>query len=258
MIISGKGGVLSGTQHESSWKKIQTIEAPKPSGPVAAEPQFPPPTFISHLNNVELKEGEKAHFECKVEPSKDPSLKIEFYHNGKPLEAGMTGETWIFSSIFISYSVMTGSKYVVTVDFGFVSLDILYTYPADSGIYMCKAVSSQGEAVTTGTLKCQGNSKKYLKKDLSMDTHGFIAGKDSIITEAQHVRGAAKIAELEAGKPAAPEAPEKPKVAPIFTGTLPNLLTLQEGQAAHFEATVEPTDVQVEWYHNGQAVTASK
>lgn len=52
------------------------------------EAAYEQPIFISHLNNLELKEGAAAHFECRVEPYRDPKLKIEFQLNGKPLPAG--------------------------------------------------------------------------------------------------------------------------------------------------------------------------
>ncbi len=106
---------------------------------------------------------------------------------------------------------------------------------------MCKATSSEGEAVTSATLKCQAN--------------------DAVISSPQHAAGAAKVAELEAPKPLAPEAPEPVKVAPIFTKEFGDLGEFYEGQSAHFEATVEPVDdpsLKTEWYHNGKPVSASK
>ena len=41
--------------------------------------------FIFKGNSV-LAEGQVAHFEAQIEPIHDPSLKIEFFHNGKPLK----------------------------------------------------------------------------------------------------------------------------------------------------------------------------
>jgi hypothetical protein len=37
---------------------------------------FDSPVFISHLNDVECKENENVHFDCRVEPSKDATMKI--------------------------------------------------------------------------------------------------------------------------------------------------------------------------------------
>ena len=50
--------------------------------------------FLSYFNKFipELKgtstmaEGQVAHFEAQIEPIHDSNLKIEFFHNGKPLK----------------------------------------------------------------------------------------------------------------------------------------------------------------------------
>ena len=41
-------------------------------------------------------------------------------------------------------------------DFGYVALDILWTYPEDSGTYMCKATNKHGTATTEAHIKCYG------------------------------------------------------------------------------------------------------
>lgn len=50
-------------------------------------------------------------------------------------------------------AIKTGHRFRTTHDFGYVALDILYTYPEDSGTYMCKATNLAGEAVNTCTIK---------------------------------------------------------------------------------------------------------
>lgn len=50
-------------------------------------------------------------------------------------------------------AVKTGHRFRKTHDFGYVALDILYTYPEDAGTYMCKATNLAGEAVNTCTIK---------------------------------------------------------------------------------------------------------
>lgn len=61
---------------------------------------------------------------------------LEWFVNGKPLPSG--------------------SRYKSTYDFGYVSLDINHAYAEDSGIYMCKATNSKGNASTSGSLRCHG------------------------------------------------------------------------------------------------------
>jgi titin len=46
------------------------------------------PVFTSTLKSVELKEGQKAHFECRIIPVSDPTLKIQWLLNGKPIKQG--------------------------------------------------------------------------------------------------------------------------------------------------------------------------
>ena len=46
------------------------------------------PVFTSSMKGVELKEGQKAHFECRIIPVSDPTLKIQLLHNGVPVKQG--------------------------------------------------------------------------------------------------------------------------------------------------------------------------
>ena len=56
--------------------KIQQLEAPRDVTVPETEVEYDGPLILGHLNNLELNEGESGHFECKVEPYKDPTLKI--------------------------------------------------------------------------------------------------------------------------------------------------------------------------------------
>jgi hypothetical protein len=47
------------------------------------------PTFVRSLTNLEeAMEGGNAHFEAQVTPVNDPTLRIEWYFNGKQLTSG--------------------------------------------------------------------------------------------------------------------------------------------------------------------------
>lgn len=59
---------------------------------------------------------------------------------------------WLQTVIIIFY-VFSGSRFHVTHDFGFVTLDIHSVITEDSGVYMCKAVNNAGEAVSSTSLK---------------------------------------------------------------------------------------------------------
>lgn len=92
------------------------------------------PVFLTPLCNLDyIKESEHAHLECRIEPINDPNLKVEWFVNGMTLK--------------------TGHRFRTTHDFGYVALDILYSYSEDSGTYMCKATNLAGEAVNTCTIR---------------------------------------------------------------------------------------------------------
>lgn len=82
-----------------------------------------------------LKEGDHAHLECRVEPINDPNMRIEWFVNGVAIRAG--------------------HRFRTTHDFGYVALDVLYTWGEDTGTYMCKATNLLGEAINTTTINVQ-------------------------------------------------------------------------------------------------------
>lgn len=85
------------------------------------------PFFSTQLNGpTEIIEGQSAHYECRIEPYPDSNLKVEWFHDGKPLT--------------------TGHRFRTAYDFGFASLDILTAYAEDSGTYTCKATNLIGQA----------------------------------------------------------------------------------------------------------------
>ncbi|KAG0723051.1 Titin [Chionoecetes opilio] len=210
--------------HPDAMKKIGELETPKTETVTTKEPVFEIPMFISHLNDVENTEGDNAHFECRVEPSRDPTMKIDWSINGKPLRAA--------------------TRYAAQYDFGFVSLDCTHCYAEDSGVYTCRATNSKGSASTSGTLKC------ISKANLYFDT--------------QHPQGRAGLEKVEEAERAywakyqkeASEA-EVSFAKPFFTRPLQPSFSLNENQALHMEANVEPKqdpDLKIEWFLNGKVL----
>jgi hypothetical protein len=65
-----------------------------------------------------LKEGQAAHLECRLEPINDPTMTVEWFVNG--------------------VAIQTGHRFRMTNDFGYIALDILYAYPEDTGTYMIR------------------------------------------------------------------------------------------------------------------------
>jgi titin len=96
-----------------------------------------PPKFKTHFSSqLHLKECEPTHFDAKLIPIGDPTMRIEWFRNGEPLRQA--------------------NRYIVKYDFGLVSLDMLWVYPEDDGIYECVATNAVGQDRTRTELKCKG------------------------------------------------------------------------------------------------------
>lgn len=98
---------------------------------MAEKPQFGKP-----LKNAQVTEGFPVHLEATLTPVNDPTMRVEWYCNGR--------------------SIPQGHRFKTTYDFGYVALDILYAYAEDTGTYMCKAINAVGEAVTTSSVQVDG------------------------------------------------------------------------------------------------------
>ena len=84
------------------------------------------PEFLQNLEDLLLAENSLAHFETRLTPINDPSMSVEWYHNGKNLSAG--------------------SRIKTINDFGFVILEVANVLTRDSGNYTCKATNKHGES----------------------------------------------------------------------------------------------------------------
>lgn len=93
---------------------------------------------------TEVAEGKTAHFECQVKPVHDSKLKVEFFHNDKPLGSA--------------------SRFHTTYDFGYISLDIGHVVLEDAGKYTVKATNELGQATSHINLNVQSNLVSYRTK----------------------------------------------------------------------------------------------
>jgi len=82
--------------------------------------------------------GSPAKFECQLAPVGDPSMRVEWFFNGKPLIAK--------------------TQFQLINDFGYVALNFGWVYKQDSGEYMCRATNKCGSAELSATLVCSGPS----------------------------------------------------------------------------------------------------
>lgn len=134
-----------------------------------------------------------------------------------------------------------GSRNRTSDDFGFVSLDLDWTFARDSGEYICRAVNAWGFATTRAKLVCKGR-------------HG-------IIRESQLPSGTAmdaeKLNQLERGPIREDRSvPEPATGPPVFVEKLASI-GVSEGEAIHLEARVEPksdSNMVISWLHNGKTL----
>lgn len=134
--VTAKGNIILDSQRPEGLEKIRQLEEQTPyKRPEIPDPQTRQrPVFTQPLQNIDnIIEGQVAHFECRLIPVGDPTLKVEWFRNEKILE--------------------DSSRITKVHDFGFVSLDITHIRDDDEGVYMCRASNALGEAVTTASMK---------------------------------------------------------------------------------------------------------
>jgi len=140
--------------------------------------------------------------ECRLIPVGDPTMRIDWLVNGKPIK--------------------TGHRFRPAFDFDYVALDVLSVYPEDCGVYTCRAYNALGEAVTSSSVK--------------------VTAKSQLILESQHPSGLEKIQYLEDASryKRREDIDESVAVKPRFVTKPKPQEGLREGQNAHFECKLEP------------------
>ncbi len=179
-----------------------------------------PPHFVTDFMGIStMSEGQIAHFEAQIEPIHDPDLRVEFYHNGKPLKQA--------------------SRIHTICDFGYVALDICQLIEDDAGEYVCKVINKYGEASSRVTLS--------------------ISGRDTLDTSSQRPEGLEKIAQLEARQQRRTDEEMKTFQKPVFTSPLQNVHKEEQQSAhlaARLIPVGDPT-LKVEWFKDGQIIESS-
>lgn len=83
------------------------------------------PVFIRPLHPLEnILEGGFAHFEAQITPVSDPSMKVEWLFNGKPLTAGKIELAKILDFCLINCSVFNNFYKKLFFHFSFNILEI--------------------------------------------------------------------------------------------------------------------------------------
>lgn len=179
-----------------------------------------PPEFKSPISDqLNIAENGYAHFETRLEPVGDTTMRVEWLKDGRPLEAS--------------------SRITTFFNFGYVALTIKQVSIYDVGTYTCTAYNTMGQASTSARLT--------------------IISKKDIVSDTQHPKGLEKLQYLEDSSKYSRSQEEEVKVTqkPRFLGPLKGTNKILEGQRAHFEARVEPQSdlsMKIEWYHNGKPI----
>jgi len=220
-INLAKDGIIRTTEHPNSLGQIRYLETRKPNRQDEPEVRKSAPFFSKPLKpEVQVSESEQVILECKVQPTDDPDLEIN----------------WLFNQQLLP----SGHKFKLTNDFGHVTLVILYTYAEDSGIYTCEAKNRLGSASTQCSVKC------YSKKSMLLEP----CQPDSI--------RAIQILETPKRHPA--EIIHTNQISPVFLTSPRSYENLIEGQSLHLECHVRPTDdanLSITWLKDGQPLQAS-
>lgn len=165
------------------------------------------------------------HLECRVTPVTDPKLQILWYFNDKPL--------------------LTGSRFKMVQDFGYVSLDISGAIPEDSGTYTCRALNDKGEASSSCMFTVSARPGIVYQRQAPPPTKSDLERHISQYTEVSVVLKEDHL--YQDGKQQKPQ----------FVTQLQNI-AINEGEFARYECQLAPVNdpnLRVEWFLNGKPVT---
>lgn len=200
--IEGYESLLLQSQHPVSWQKIQDLERPVVNEQVEPVIQRQKPQIIEPLQNLDnVPEGTAIHLQAVFEPSRDDTMRYEWSRNGQPIMASQLVKT--------------------NCDLGYATLDIQNAYADHSGLYTLKLKNSEGEAITSNSVK--------------------VLGKNAVLGDVQHESSWKRIQEIEAPKPEAPAMPDQQFPPPTFLSHM-NDVAVVEGEPSHFECQVNTSN----------------
>lgn len=87
---SAKKSLILESQQPDSLQKIRALEDhSRFARPEEPDQMFDKPNFGRPLRNLdELVEGQSAHLEATLTPVNDPTMRVEWFHNGMPIKQG--------------------------------------------------------------------------------------------------------------------------------------------------------------------------
>merc|ERR1712079_888710 len=230
LSCSGKRNIILDSQLPSGMDRLKEIEARKAEVAADNEAEITAPKFITQIKSRAVGEGEPAHFECRVDPKNDPKLQVKWFHNGKEVDFG--------------------HRFRLTFEFGYVALDILYTYPEDEGEYVCKAFNELGEDITKAELKCKEMPAIQLENQVP---RGMKRSETLVQMEAAMKKYTTEMYLTEDDV-----YDSEKRQPPRFVTQIQSITSLEEMQAAKFECQLAPVgdpNMKVEWFWNGKPLS---
>jgi titin len=190
----------------------------------------------------QLREGALLHVDAQLEPVADPTLRVEWFHNGEP--------------------VRNTNRMKAIHDFGCVALELCPVEPQDNGTWLCRATNAQGQAETQ--CEIEASQMAHYVDFMQFFPLKQVAGESGVSYEwVSPGERKERIEELEdwINRPKAElQEPAKDFEAPQFKEQLQEAGTKDETQAHAFSCVLEPVgdpSMRVEWQHDGHPVPYS-
>lgn len=218
-------------QQISTVKTLRSSQIRQVSAPQMASVPAPGPAHLAPIFRIPLHippllyaEGETIHMEAFLEPVADPSLRLDWFHNGAPLD------------------VLNEPRLRPHFDFGRLSLAVTGATVEDSGEYTVVASSPYGQAHSTATVAIVATG----------DRGGGSVQRTEQTIRYQSVERSTSASSRRGGEVAVELASSKP---PHFVSKFNNI-RVAEGKTACLEARVEPAesseDLVVDWFFEGR------
>jgi hypothetical protein len=202
--------------HETVRLRHVVPYSPIPEQAQPPEKQSPPrSTFVS--KSLTVLDGHVARFECKYEPVSDPYLRIEWYHNKRPLVHGSRLQTFCGS--------------------GTVYLNITSCIKEDSGSYVCMITNKLGTdsaEINLNVIERSELAMEQLNEEEKQELFRILEDSSRFYRETVVEEKATRI----------------PRFVKPF-----RRVRVNEGETAYFETRIEPADdptMRVSWFHNSK------